>query len=220
MKYKLVLAVVLVLAIVGLIFVTDLGQPIGNFLSGNLGGLTSLFTGGNKGPGFGINLKVNSESLYGQTFKISNSTIKLTGIPTVAKLNDQTLSFKEFQVVDMTIGNFKGNVVFNKDGSFGIVGETNYVEMDNFVFSSDKPKNIQLNVGSNSLSIDSFNSDKIALASASGSVDRVMNEKVDSASFDGKLEVNYFVGSMKLTDNSAEFLGTASSVKGDKFSFV
>jgi len=218
-KFKLVLAVILILAIVGVIFMTDFGQPVGDFLTGNLGSVTSLFTG-NKGPAFGVNMKINRDALIGQTFKISNSTATLVGVPTFLRLNFQVVSLKEAQVVNMVINNFKGNVVMNSDGSISIDGETNYVEMDNFQFSSDKPKKIELNAGSNSLSIDNFNSDKIALASASGTVERIVDKNIDSASFDGKIEMNNFVGVMKLTDTTAEFMGIATSVKGDKFSFM
>jgi len=219
-KFKLVLGVIITLAIVGLIFFTDIGQPVGDFITGQLGSVTSLITGGNKGPAFGVNMKVNRDALYGQTFKISNSTISLTGVPSYVNLNLQTVSLKEYQVVNMVIGNFKGNVVLNKDGSLSIVGETNYVEIDNFQFTSDKPKKIDMNIGSNSFSIDNFNSDKIVLSSASGSVDRIVDQKIDSASFTGKVEMDNFAGGMRLTDTTAEFLGTATSVKGDKFSFM
>jgi hypothetical protein len=219
-KFKLVLGVVLVLAIFGLLFFTGVGQPVGDFLSGQFGGVTSLFTGGNKGPAFSVNLKVNREALYGQSFKISNSTINLVGVPAYVKLDTQTLSLKESQVVNIAIHNFKGTFTVNKDGSLGIVGGTNYMEIDNFAFSSDTTKTINMNVGSNSLSIDNFNSDKISLASATGSVDRTTGQTIDSASFNGKLEMNYFVGGMTLTDTTADFLGGAASVKGDTFSFV
>src|SRR5271157_6517816 len=107
-KFKLVLGVILVLAIVGVLLFTGTGQPIGNFLSGQFGGVTSLFTGSYKGPTFPVNLQVNRESLYGQKFAISNSSITLSGVPTYAKLDTQTATLKESQVVNMAIYNFKG----------------------------------------------------------------------------------------------------------------
>jgi len=231
MKWKAVLAVLLVLGIFGLFLTTDYGRGMfGNFFtgifSGNFGDLTGSLTGifqpKPTGSGFEVVVTTTKDAFSGQKYKVSGATVATDGIYNFLKVGDQVYESKSGKRLAITVKGFSGDVEFTAAGSMTITGTGNYFVLGDLISSSDKQMSVQIEIVPNTVEVDNFGQRSLHFASISGRLDRYVGEKYDSVTLsNSRLDIGYFNGTLSFSDDgTVKLSGIAFSAKGDTFSFV
>ncbi|HKZ45512.1 MAG TPA: hypothetical protein VJ343_02295 [archaeon] len=219
MKWKVILAVIVILGIAGLLLATDVGQNYADFLRKSVGNFISvIIRRQSSGPMFGIELTANKDSLYGQTYNMANSTFEGSGFYQKIKVGDSDVTIKSGDDVDVLIGNFNGVFEYTVDGMVKIAGSSNHIEINDLAYSSAKANKFQLEMVPFTFTLSNVVQDKITLKMAYG---EVKTDRGQAPLEGSKLDVNFFVGDLRLdSDGNVNLLGITNSVIGDKFSFT
>ena len=225
MKWKPVLAVLLLLAVLGVFFISDLGRPFlgswGEGLGGLTGGLTGLMQQKPSGEGFEVVVTTPKETLSLQKYKVSDTTVYVDGIYSFIRVGDQFFESKSGKSIVLNVKDFDGDVEFTSGGSIKLVGSSSYVELGDIIAASDKAAKVELEIIPATAILSNFGQNSIKFASITGRPDRYVGDAYDSITLTGgKLEVGNFLGVLKIDGSEATLTGTATSAKGDNFSFV
>lgn len=220
MNWKAVLAVVIVLAIVGFLFVTQMGIDITSKLG--LGSLTSFFVKQTPSTTFSFTMTTNRQSFFGQDYKVVNASIDTTGIYSYLQAGNLYLENKEGKKITVALRNFNGDFQITAGGSIALKGTATYAEFGQIAASADKTINIQLEIIPSTYTLSSLQQNSISFDSISGTLQRGAPGNPDTVNFsNSKLSISYFTGALSQgADGTTILQGTASSIKGDTFSFA
>jgi len=224
MKWKAVLAVLLVLAIIGVFLASDYGKSLLGSYGGGLGdltgGLTGIFQPKVNASGFSITLTASQDNFYGQDFKVSNTNVSVDGTYNFMTIGDQSYGYKGGNQIAVLIKDFSGDVQITSGGSITLSGTTDYVEIGDIISSSSKPLNVKMEFVPTSASVDGLSLKTIHFNSITGSLTRTTTSgSTDSVTLSStKLDVSDFVGSLSWAKDGVTLSGTATSAKGDSFS--
>lgn len=232
MQWKLLLVAMLIVVIAGLLLITPFGQKYTEFFrelfTKNVGAfistVSSMILRINPSEFFTVYLSASKESFYGQSYKISNSSFSVAGMYQSMKIGDQTLVPKTSKRASIKIQNMNGLFEMTSTGNVKLSVSSDYVEIDDYIFSSTKPLKIETEVTPFSFSLAPIIGDKIVFSSVSGEIKRFKGksgELIDTASLsNSKLEIRSFSGYIKLEEEGSMTLhGLANYVKGDTFTF-
>jgi len=219
MKWKALLAVIIVLVIAGLLFATDVGQKYIDFMKKSVGNFVSIiFKKQQPGQTFRVELTTNKYPFYGQSYRITNSTFTGSGFYQKIKVGDWDVTIKSGKKVGVTINNFNGLFEYTSEGGIKLTGESNQIEIEDRAYSSERPTKIELEIVPFSFSLNNIAQDRISLQSVSG---EIKTDRGQAPLEKSKLEISFFTGDLMLAeDGNAKLEGVASSIIGDKFSFT
>jgi hypothetical protein len=221
MKWKPLVAVILILGIFGFFIASNFGQPLIDSLRKGLGDFTGFFIKPSQKTLFSFSLETNKFSLYGLTpTRISNSTFSANGVYQFLKFGDQLISMKNKNEITIYVKNLRGTFSITTDGIVKIYGDSNYMEVDDMIFSSNANKKIEIEIMPNDFVLSNFVTDEFVMPSISGTAYRFAGDKTDTISFqNSKITIDEFVGNLEWRNGNSVISGLASLLKGDKFSF-
>lgn len=219
MNWKAILAVVLVLAIIGFIFFSGIGSKYIPQLG--LGSLVSLFPQQKPSSIFAFSLVTTSTAFIGQDYKLVNASFDATGLYQSITAGSLYLTSKQGNEITISLRNFNGDFQIST-GGVTLKGTATYAEFGDIAASADKTISIQLAMIPSNYTLSSLQENTMNFSGIGGSVQRGNGSNVDVVNlYNSSLTINYFAGSLtKQSDGTAILSGTASSVKGDTFSFV
>lgn len=233
MRWKGLLAAMLIILISALLLVTPIGQKytenIRDFFANKVGSAISTLSSAvlkTKPSGtFTVYLSASRESFYGQSYKISNSTFSVTGTGQSIRIGEQTLTSKANSETSINIKVTSGVLEMLGNGNVKVSGNSDYFEIDDYIFSSGKPVKIEIEINPSTFSLTPLSADKIVFGSVTGEIKRFkgeMGELVDTGSLrNSQLEIRSFSGYIKLDEQGSMILhGLTNNVKGDTFNFV
>jgi len=226
MHWKVLLAAMLIIAICGLLLVTPIGQKytenIRALLTKNVGALTSVILRQKPSSPFTIYLSASKESFYGQNFKVTNASVSITGDYQSIKVGDQSLTLKSSKKVNANVQNTNGVFEMLGNGNVRVSANSDYLEIDDYIFSSGKLMKIEVEMAPSTFSVNPIIADKITFSSVTGEIKRLGETNINTASMSSSnLEIKSFSGYLKMEDTGNILLhGLSSSVKGDTFNFV
>jgi hypothetical protein len=121
MKWKLLVAVAVVLAFLGLLFFTEQGRryaiSLGSLTRGfasTVGNFIGSFVKVPSGNEFGLELNLNKEAIYGQSFSFSNAGFEASGRISSLKIDGKTWEIGEKVKVEVAVAHaWGGQVQFN-----------------------------------------------------------------------------------------------------------
>jgi hypothetical protein len=229
MHWKVLLSLMLIILISGVFLITPIGQKysesIRGFFTKNVGSVISTFSTAvlkTKPSGyFTVYLSASKESFYGQSFKVSNSTLSITGTYQNIRIGDQTLNSKSNKEANININNLNGVVEMMGNGNLRVSASSGYFEVGDYIFSSARPVKIEAEFTPSTFSLTPLVADKIVFSSVTGEIKR-LGELTNTASLsNSKLEIRSFNGYIKLElEGSMSLHGLSNNVKGDTFNFV
>lgn len=213
--FKLILALVLIVGILGLIAYANTGQKflekikIGRFAQ----------TGETKEP-FGIVLTTDTTSLYGKSFSINKAVVNLAGVCNKVKIGSLSVERENTRCLVET-SDFLGTFYYTPFGSISVSGQVTSVKLDANTYKSDTAINLEVEVipvsffvtGLNEPTFSTVASGKIEKYSAEGELKGVAFLKSNS------LTINNLIVSAQLENGELKVTGTATSVKSDDFSW-
>lgn len=223
MRWKALLVVLIILGIVGFLLTTETGQKYAQFLKKKVGEFISVILRRTQPPGeaFRILLKTNREAFYGQSYGLANSDLSFTGIYSSIKIGEQEITKRTEKRVSITIKEMDGLFEYAEEGSIRLSGDSSYLEIDDYIYSSAKPFRIELEIVPLEFSLTNLIQERITLSSVTGEIKRFYDEKVDTVSLtEGKLEINNFNGELKLSEDGTILEGMTNLVIGEKFTFT
>ncbi|MEM7825208.1 MAG: hypothetical protein QXO27_04520 [Candidatus Aenigmatarchaeota archaeon] len=213
MRWRFFLALIIIMGIIGLVIYSGLGKGLLGLKSGEFAKTKE------SQQSFFIVLSAEKESFYGQIYNVANSTFIGSGLCQPIKLNELTL--KKESTCDITMGDYSGVFEYSSIGSVKLIGQTNNLIIDGSTYSSPQPINILLEIVPSSFAIGGISGDKISMSSVVGEVKRLENDIVKSISYlKGELlNIDNFVGEIKLENGLVTLSGMTNSVKGNSFSW-
>jgi len=222
MRWKALFAAVIILGIVGFLLISETGQKYLQFLREGVGNFISVILRRTQPSGevFEIVLKSNKEAFHDQSYNLDDSDFSISGFYSSIKIGDLEINKKAEKIVSISLKEVDGLFEYTKEGSVKFSGDSNYIEIDDDIYSSAKVFRIELEIIPLEFSLTNLVEGKITLSSVTGEIKRFYDEKVDSVSLiNSKIEIDNFKGELKLTENEISLEGMAGSVVGDKFTF-
>jgi hypothetical protein len=218
-NWKLILAVVLIIAIGGFLFFTGIGSQFVSQLG--IGSLTAFFVKQAPTSTFSFTLNAQKEAFYGQQYKLTNSSLEISGIYQYIHVGTIYLESKEGKTITVVVKNLSGTFEYGTAGSIIVKGTTTYAEIGGIAASPEKTINIEMEIIPSDFVLASLSQNPISFGGISGSLQRMNGNNLDTVNLvNNKLTINYFSGSLSMkTDGSTVLEGSASSIKGDNFSF-
>ena len=186
-----------------------------------LGSLTGFLTNQKSATSFTFTLTTQKESFFGQQYKLTNSSLDTTGIYQYLHIGNIYLESKQGKRITIALRNFNGNFEVSAGGSIILKGTATYAEIGDLAASPEKSLSVEMEILPTTYVLSSIQQNAINFAGISGTLERgsVNPDTVNLAN--SKLTINYFAGSLsQKEDGTTVLLGTASSIKGDNFSFV
>lgn len=221
MRWKALLAVVLIVVIVGLLLTTKTGLDYFEFLRNKVGEFFSVMFRKPPGELFEIVLTTSREPFFGQSYKVTNSSFSCSGVYQSIRFGEHVISQKTLKKVSIELKNIKGTFEYTKEGSIRLSGQSTFIEIDDLRLSSPRASRVEIEIVPLDFSLTNIDQDKITLFPVTGDIKRVINDKLDSVSLTNeKLEINDFRGELSFREGDMMLAGSASSIVGDKFSFM
>lgn len=220
MNWKAILAVVLVLAIIGFIFFSGIGNKYLPQLG--LGSLVSLFPQQRPSSTFAFSLATTSTAFIGQDYKLVNASFDASGLYQSITAGSLYLTSKQGNEITISLRNFNGDFQISAGGGVTLKGTATYAEFGDIAASADKTISIQLVMIPSNYTLSSLQENVMSFSGIDGSVQRGSGSNTDIVNlYNSSLTINYFAGSLMQQYNRTMILsGTAFSIKGDTFSFV
>jgi len=221
MQWKVIFVVILVLGIFGFFLTSEFGQPYMDSVRQVFSDFTGNFIKPTNKGSFMFSIETSKLALYGLSpTRIYNSTFSATGTYRFLTVGDQSINLKNKNEITIFVKNLRGSFSITTDGVVKISGESNYVETEEIIFSSNTYKRVEIEMMPNDFILSNFATSDFVMPSVSGTVQRFVGDNADTISFqNSKIEIKDFTGNLEWRDDSTIIGGLASLVKGDKFSF-
>jgi hypothetical protein len=230
MKLKAILAVVIILAIIGLIFFTDSGKKVIEFLSGKLSETASFIFGPKSTKTFRMSLEVsldNKKSFYEKSFVMKNSNFTGFSVYNFISVDGGIEKVSGSKRVEIELRGINGKLEITSIGTLRISGEANYIRIGDYERSREKPYQIEIEAlpfdcsPSCSFKAENLNADlnflvisgEVKKLRSDGSIDQIKYLKEEG------LTVQGFSGILELK-NSIILSGEAVQVKGSNFLYI
>lgn len=230
MKVKAVLAVLIVIAIVGLLFLTDTGKKAVDFLSSRISETASFIFGSKSTKTFKMVLEVsleNKKSFYEKSFSMKNSNFTASSVYNFISVDGGIEKVSSSKRAEIELRAFNGKLEITSLGSLRVSGEANYIRIGDYERSREKPYQIEIEAlpfdcsPSCSFKADNLNAD-LSFLVISGEVKKLRNDgSVDQVKYlkEESLLVQGFSGSLELGD-SLIMSGEATQVRGSDFLYT
>ncbi|MEM7825790.1 MAG: hypothetical protein QW412_02950 [Candidatus Aenigmatarchaeota archaeon] len=229
MKVKTILALVVILAILGLIFLTDSGKKVVKFLTEKISETASFILGPKTTKTFRMSLEVsleNKKGFYEKSFLMKGSNFTASTVYNFISV-DGGIEKVSNRRVQVEIKGLNGRLEITALGTLRVSGEANYIRVGDYERSREKPYQIEIEAlpfdcsPSCTLKADNLSADLNFLVISGeakklrddGSVDQIKYLKEESLTIQG------FVGSFELAQ-SLILSGNAIQVKGSDFLYT
>lgn len=216
MHWKALLAVLAVLALTSTVLFTqpDYARLFADRISGFFSNIIKPIT---PEVSFQIVLTADKNSFYGQSYKMSNSTLMVSGTPVQMAVENVLWNIKDDNRVDAIV-DFDGTFEITKAGSIVVSGKSRYVEINKMGTSDQVDVNMEI-VPTEGFTLSSLVQNKISLSSVNGEITRLDTggmQPLDGTS----LEIDGFIGHMQLKDDKIVLSGLVNTVKGKNFNWT
>jgi len=236
MKWKIWFAVFLVIAIVGLMFLTQQGiifsKLVGNTLSGFLSsfgvkipGLPSLpgfptFTGG---EGFSMTVSMDKNALNNNVFTATNSVMLLDGLCVRDITLGGTLVKKLSESCKVEIYNSNGRIDFSGNGNLIVSVSSPLVNVDGKDIAPSKGTfDVSLELVPSNLSILGISNAGLSLKIQNGEATKLNSDgSIRSLEnlYNETIQINNFIGSIVLKNSDYLLRGLSTQIKGETFNW-
>jgi hypothetical protein len=208
MKWKLLLAVLIILGIAGLLFFWETGTGYLDFLKTKVGEFTAVVFKwvAPSGKQFSIVLTTDKEIFYGQKYKVSNSTFESLGTVKEVRINNAVSTSQ----ASIKIEGMKGSFEITRQNTVKISADAASVVLSTVQFSN---ANVYVEILPSSFLLSQFNQDKLVFSSVSGQVRTEEGWAKELANAD--IEIYNFKGSLKLEGNQTVLEGLTSKLIAD-----
>ncbi|MEM7821503.1 MAG: hypothetical protein QXX38_01680 [Candidatus Aenigmatarchaeota archaeon] len=219
MKWKAILAVLLLLGIFGLFFAK--GKTYIDLLSRRVGEFVDIILRKPPSGLFSFSLTTEKETFYGQKYKLHNFTFSFRGLYNSLKVDGRKIGLKEEKEIEINLKGSEGSFELMNDGNIRIECYSEYIEIDNVIFSEVNSK-IEMEAPISNFLITGIEKDEIILQPVKGSIKIFRNNLEPSTiNVEGeRVEIKNFYGKLNLNNEECTLLGDASSIKGKNFSFT
>jgi hypothetical protein len=212
MKWKLLVAIFVVFAILGLLFFTEQGKkyaislgsltrslitPVGNFIGSFL-----------KIPlekEFNLELNLNREAIYGQTFSFSG--FEASGKILSLKMDGKTWEIGENVKIGLA---GEGEISIGNDGMLKLKANANLLQFDSLKTNNVK---IEMEMIPENFSVNDAKADLLNMSSASGNASKKLGDIEVKVDFEkANLEIENFLGKIEFEEN-LRLVGTANNME-------
>jgi hypothetical protein len=213
MKWKLMVAVAVVLVILGLLFFTEQGRryaiALGSLtrgLTSTLGNFIGSFVKIPLGKEFSFELNLNKEAIFGQSFSFSNAGFEALGKILSLKIDGKTWEGGEKVKIEL-VGSGEISV---ENGKLRLKGDVNLFKFDSWKTSDVK---VEIEIVPESFSINNAKTGLINLTQASGNATKKLEDIELKVEFDkANLKVENFFGTIEFKEN-LKLTGTATNIE-------
>lgn len=214
--FKMFLALVLIVGILGLIAYANTGENL--FKNLKVGRFAETQTQTTSEP-FNIVLTTESTTLYGTSFSLSNSPVTLSGICNSVKIESLTIEGENTRC-DIEV-DYTGSFDYSSFGSVTLKGKSSSLKLNSNTYKSDNLINFEIEVIPISLSVIGVSKDKLLLIVPSGKIEKFINEELKGVSYLSKssLEFNNLAGNIELSEGTLKVTGSVTAVKSEEFSW-
>ena len=222
MKWKLVLALIVIFAIIFFLFFTPYFKQYTGFfgLNADFGYLVGSFlrTQPLIADKFDIELTASTDNLAGLGFKISNSSLEVKGTYSYLKIDGGNENFPT-GYLEIKLDNFSGAIDFLSADSIKISADASSVSVNGVQRNREKPYKVEFEIVPLELEVFNLKLDKLVLT-VDGQLKRMIGDKTDTVNLSGdRIEVKPYTGALALGMGTYIFSGKANSVVGQNFDF-
>lgn len=216
MQWKILLAVLAVLALTSTVLFT---QPdyAKLFVDKITGFFSSIIKPSVPEVSFQIILTADKNSFYGQGYKVSNSTLMVSGVPVQMRVSDVVWKVEDDNRTDVVV-DFDGTFEITKTGSILVSGKSRYVKINDVMTSDQADVGIEI-VPTEGFILGSLVQNRITLVSVNGEITRLDTGGVQPLS-GTSVDIDGFIGNMQLKDEKIVLSGLVNSVKGKNFNWT
>ncbi|MEM5834440.1 MAG: hypothetical protein QXQ69_01160 [Candidatus Aenigmatarchaeota archaeon] len=229
MRFKPVLAAIIIIAIIGLLFFTDSGKKLVEFLSGKIGETASFILGRNTKT-FKMILELsleNKKNFYGKSFLAENSNFTAKSVYNFISVDGGIEKISGSKRVEIELKGLKGRLEVSNVGTLRISGEANYIRIGEYERSRDKAYQVEIEAlpfdcsPTCTFKAENLKSD-LSFSVINGEVKKLRNDgSVDQIKYlkEESLIIQGFIGSFEL-NNSLILSGEATQVRGSDFLYT
>lgn len=211
--FKILLALVLVVGILGLVLFKSGGNTLSLF---KVGKFTSTTPSTNVSS-FLLELDAQKDAFYGLNIDISGTNFVGDGIcQQIIKLGDITVQ-KSGTRCNAEISMATGVFTYTQAGSIRITAKAESITIDGDIYSSNNPIYVDMEMIPFTFSLNPFTANNLPLSATNGDLTKFRDDLSVSATKNLRNEsigINNFMGSLKLEDGKAILFGSASSIQG------
>ncbi len=216
--FKLILALVLIVGIIGLITYANAGQKfLQTFKLGKFADVQTQVTG----SPFSISLTTTATALYGKSFSITDSPFSFEGICSIVKVGGLKIEGEETRC-SASGDSFTGTFAYSTFGSIIFTGSANDVKVNANKYSSQTPIAVEFEVIPTGFSVAGISSNTISLIAPTGKIEKYGKDgslKGIAYLSQSTLDINSLTASAQLEKGELKIIGTATSVKSEEFSW-
>lgn len=230
MRWKVLLSLFVIIALVGLLLTTDVGRVYADFLRIRAGEAISglqkyipFFPRQPLGQSFEIILTADKGAFYGQVYALTNSSFSASGVRKSDVRVGNVLLSKIGVECEVGVESMRGKFDYTVDGVVKLSGSSSGVVVDGVKYApTDKDLGFEFELVPLSMQLTGIEQDRLLLESVTGSIERLKEDggvKSTENLYAERLEISGFVGYMKLEATTVVLRGWVNSVKGQNFSW-
>lgn len=217
MRWKILLAVLLILGMAGLLALTPQGQ---SFLAGigiDLSGVFTLFKPPISGNYFSFSLTLDKSLMNGMSFKLEDGSVRANGTYIDDVILGNSIREKKTKEGNVELSGFKGTVYVTN--TIKIVGDAASVAVEGEVTRSvDKMLKVQIEIYPNSYFVAPVTENKIQFSSIDGKLERIGDGAIQPLKND-TIDISNFIGNVRLEDGLVILSGSTTQITGKTFSW-
>ncbi|MBI2005511.1 MAG: hypothetical protein HYS80_01990 [Candidatus Aenigmarchaeota archaeon] len=216
--FKLVLALLLIVGIMGLIAYANTGQK---FLEAFKVGKFADVQPSTQTESFGMVLSTGVTALYGKSFSIAGSPFSFEGVCNFMKVGGLIIETEETRCSASAEG-FTGTFQYSPFGSIVFVGSANAVKVNANKYSAATPISFEFEVIPTGFSVAGINVNSISMVAQSGDIEKYGKDgslKAVAYLSQSTLDINSLIASAQLEKGELKISGIATSVKSEEFSW-
>ena len=215
--FKIILALVLIVGIMGLIAYANTGQK---FLQAfKIGKFTDVQS--STAEPFGMVLSTGVTALYGKSFAIASAPFSFDGVCSLVKVGGLKIETEETRC-SASAESFTGTFQYSPFGSILFVGSANAVKVNDNKYSAATPISFEFEVIPTGFIVAGINGNAISLVTPSGKIEKYGKDgslKAIAYLSQSTLDINSLVANAQLERGELKVTGTATSVKSEEFSW-
>lgn len=205
MKWKLLLAVLLIVGITALLVIGGTGIGVLDSLRNSVGNFVSTAFRWNSGAKqFYIILTTEKNMFYGSSYKVSNSTFQGVGTVKELKINKAPSPVNQ---IDVSVEGMKGSLELTNENIIKVSADASKVVLNDLPILN---LNIYFEMTPSTFSLNQFNTDKLAFPSISGEM-KAEGGWIRYLS-SSNIEIDGFKGSLSFEGSQATLEGLANKI--------
>lgn len=215
--FKLILALVLIVGIMGLIGYANTGQK---FLQAfKIGKFTEVQP--TQAEPFGISLTTGVTALYGKSFSIAGSPFSFEGVCSLVTVGGLKIETEETRC-SASVESFTGTFQYSPFGSILFTGSADTIKVNANKYISQTAISFEFEVIPAGFVVAGINENSISLIAPSGKIEKYGKDgSLKSIAYlsQSTLDLNSLTASTQLENGELKITGTATSVKSEEFSW-